>query len=141
MRKNPTLDRLIQMTRETTRTPLFWLLYDRHAELSEAWRGHRVRWPTVAAWVTACGLTDRQGKPIQPGAVKMTWRRVCAALAEEQAAKPVPAPVRSPPPTPARGGYVVPRAPEPTEPYDPEKAMEAIRETIARRSGRPWPPR
>jgi hypothetical protein len=85
--------------RDFVRTPLFWLLYDRHAELSEAWRGSRVRWPVVCAWVAAHGVTDREGKAIQPGAAKMCWRRVCAAKVEEQAeqaAKPTPAPVRSP---------------------------------------------
>lgn len=85
--------------RDFVRTPLFWLLYDHHAELSETWRGSRVRWPVVCAWATASGVTDREGRPLQPGAVKMCWRRVCAAKVEEQAeqtAKPTPAPVRSP---------------------------------------------
>lgn len=128
MKKNPTLDRLIQMTRETTRTPLFWLLYDRHAELSETWCGHRVRWPVVCAWVASCGVTDKQGKALAPGAVKMTWRRVCAAKAEEQAAKPAPAPVRP--------SYARPQ-PAPTQAQTSAgERVAALNAIIDRRSGR-----
>ena len=128
MRKKLTTASIIQLTRDTTRTPLFWLLYDRYAELSETWHGHRVKWPVVAAWVQACGLTDRQGKAIQPGAIKMTWRRVCAAKAEEQAAKPAPAPVRS--------SYARPQ-PAPTQAQtSAEERVAALNAIIDRRSGR-----
>ncbi len=136
MRKNLTIARLIQLTRETTRTPLFWLLYDRHAELSETWNGHRVKWPVVCAWIAACGVTDKQGKAIQPGAAKMCWRRVMAAKAEEeaeQAAKPTPAYVRSPAVTRA------PARPQPAPAQgndDVEERMRLMRATINRRSGR-----
>ena len=137
MRKKLSTASIIQMTRETTRTPLFWMLHDRHAELSATWHGHRVKWPVVAAWVASCGITDKQGKAIQPGAIKMTWRRVCAAVAEEQAAKPAPTPVRSP---------AVPRAPAMPQPApaqaipSAEERIAKMQETIWRRSGRPWPP-
>ena len=127
MRKNPKTDRLIQLTRETTRTPLFWLLHDHYDQLSETWRGHRVRWPVVCGWVAACGITDKQGRALQPGAVKMTWRRVCAAKAEEQAAEP--APVRSayarPQPAPARTRMSA------------EEQVAALNAITDRRSGRP----
>ena len=137
MRKKLSTASIIQLTRETTRTPLFWLLYDRHAELSETWNGHRVKWPVVCAWITACGVTDKQGKAIQPGAAKMCWRRVCASKAQEQAeqqAKLRPAPV------PARPSYAALRPPEPKGEREVQEMVDGIRETIYRRSGRSWPP-
>lgn len=137
MRKNQKIDHLIQLTRETTRTPLFWLLHDHHEQLSGTWGGNRVRWPVVCGWVAACGITDKQGRALQPGAVKMTWRRVCAAKAEEQAAKPALVPVRSPAVTRA------PAMPQPVPAQDIPSAEERIRkmqETVYRRTGRPWPP-
>lgn len=156
MRKNPLAD-LARLARDVTRTPLFWLLYDRHAELSRAWAGHRVRWPVVAAWVAACGVTDKQGRAIQPGAVKMTWRRVCAARVEEEAraaakakpGAPRPAPAAAPPaarsstaaPLPVRLSPAPLRPAEalPTE-SEVQERINAMRETIYRRSGRVWPP-
>jgi hypothetical protein len=137
MRKNPKIDRLIQLTRETTRTPLFWLLHDHYDQLSETWRGNRVRWPVVCGWVAACGITDKHGRPLQPGAVKMTWRRVCAAKGEEQAAKPAPAPVRSP--TVSRAPAMPQPAPAQAIPSAEERVAK-LQETIYRRSGRSWPP-
>ena len=134
MRKKLTAASIIEMTRESTRTPLFWLLHDRHAELSETWQGNRVRWPVVCAWVTSCGITDKQGKALSPGAVKMTWRRVCAAVAEEQAAKPVPALVRSPAVT--RPSYAMPQPASAQGDTSVEERMRLMKEKINRRSGR-----
>lgn len=140
MSKNPKPNFPPPPVRDFVRTPLFWLLYDHHAELSETWRGSRVRWPVVCAWAAARGVADRQGKPIQPGAAKMCWRRVCAAKAEEgarQAARPRPAPA-----APVRPSYAAPpRVPEPPLTDDEvQRRINSMRETIYRRSGRPWPP-
>lgn len=138
MSKNPKLNLAPPPFRDFVRTPLFWLLYDHHAELSETWRGSRVRWPVVCAWVAARGVTDREGKAIQPGAAKMCWRRVMAAKAEEeeeaeQAAKPAPAYVR--PPAVARAPAMP--QPAPAQGNDSvEERMRFMRATINRRFGR-----
>lgn len=128
--------------RKAVRTPLFWLLHDNHARLSEDWDGNRVRWATVCAWAAAHGVPDQQ-----PNAVRMTWARVCAAKAHEKAkreAKQRPAYVRSPatshpPPVaaPAPNRSHPPLAqPNPGTEFDIEQHLADVQATIARRSGR-----
>lgn len=131
--------------REAVRTPLFWLLYDNHARLSEEWNGNRVRWATVCAWAAAHGVPDQP-----PNAVRMTWARVCAAKAHERAkreAKQRPAHARSPatskaPPVAAPAANLPNRSHPPTaqinpgEEFDVEQHLADVQATIARRSGR-----
>ncbi len=90
----PSLDLPAAPAREAVRTPLFWLLYDNHARLSETWSSNRVSWPAVCVWAAAHGVADQR-----PNAVRMTWARVCAVRAQEKAdreARQRPAHVRSP---------------------------------------------
>ena len=136
----PSPDLLAAPAREAVRTPLFWLLYDNHARLSETWDGNRVRWATVCAWAAAHGVPDQP-----PDAVRMTWARVCAAKAHEKAkreAKQRPAPMRSPavnhvpaiaPPPQSRSQ---PSAPQETPQSDVERRMALMRAKINQRSGR-----
>jgi len=131
--------------REAVRTPLFWLLYDNHARLSENWAGNRVKWATVCAWAAAHGVPDQP-----PNAVRMTWARVCAEKAHERAkweAKPRPVHLRSPavnqPPAvavpvtnPPNRSHPAPAQTNPGEEFDVEQHLADIRATIAHRSGR-----
>ena len=131
--------------REAVRTPLFWLLYDNHARLSENWDGNRVRWATVCAWAAAHGVPD------QPtNAVRMTWARVCAVKAHEKAkreAKPRPAHLRSPaisqPPPVAAPVTNPPTRSQPTpaqadagQAFDADAYIAEMRADLAHRSGR-----
>lgn len=128
--------------REAVRTPLFWLLYDNHARLSETWGSNRVRWPAVCAWAAAHGVPDQRSD-----AARMTWARVCAVKAQEKAdreARQRPAHVRSPavdqaPPVAAPAlnrSQPAPAQSGPGQEFDPDEHIAKLKATIARRSGR-----
>lgn len=90
--------------RDTTRSPLFWLLYEHHDALAETWRHRRANWLAVCAWAAEQQTTDRDGDPLKvdagrADAARKTWDRVCAVKAQEKAdreAKQRPAYARSP---------------------------------------------
>ncbi len=124
--------------REAVRTPLFWLLYDSHARLSENWDGNRIRWAAVCAWAAAHGVPDQL-----PNAVRMTWARVCAAKAHEKAkreAKQRPAYARSPPtsqPPPVAASSPNRSHPPPAQgAASAEDVVDELNAFIRRRSGR-----
>lgn len=95
--------------RGTERSALFWLFYDRHAEIVARWEGRRICWPTMCTWAIERKAWVRTGEPPKTKTAKVTWARVCALKAREAArrqAKQRPARVPTPrtnvpPPTPA----------------------------------------
>jgi len=127
--------------REAVRTPLFWLLYDNHARLSETWGSNRVKWPAVCAWAAAHGVSDQR-----PNAARMTWARVCSVRAQEKAdreAKQRPAHVRSPAASHAPAvAAPLPSLPNRSQPTpaqgmaSAEERVAALNAIIERRSGR-----
>ena len=141
--------------RDTTRSPLFWLLYEHHDALAETWRHRRANWLAVCAWAAEQQTTDRDGEPLKvdaarADAARKTWERVCAVKAQEKAdreARQRPAYARSPaiskaPPVaapavnPLNRSHPAPAQTNPGEEFDVEQHLADVQATIAHRSGR-----
>lgn len=68
------------------RSPLFWWMYNRHADLERLWTGQRVNWLNFCSQMAALGIMDQTGKPPIRKTAAKTWERVRQQKAREQAA-------------------------------------------------------
>ncbi len=63
--------------RDPARGPLFWWLYDNHADMLRRAAGQRINWTELCPRLTKLGLTDQAGKPMTTQTARKTWARVC----------------------------------------------------------------
>lgn len=63
--------------RDPARGPLFWWLYDNHADMLRRAAGQRINWTELCPRLTKLGLTDQTGKPMTTQTARKTWARVC----------------------------------------------------------------
>ncbi len=62
---------------DPARGPLFWWLYDNHANMLRLAAGRRINWTELCPRLTKLGLTDQTGKPMTTQTARKTWARVC----------------------------------------------------------------
>lgn len=73
--------------RDPARGPLFWWLYDNHADMLRRAAGQRINWTELCPKLTKLGLTDQTGKPMTTQTARKTWARVCRMKVQMQEAR------------------------------------------------------
>jgi len=69
------------------RSPLFWWMYNHHADLERTWAGQRANWLNFCSQMATLGITDQTGKSPTRRTAAKTWERVRQQKAREQAAR------------------------------------------------------
>ena len=140
-----------EAARDPQRSPLFHWLWRHHGRLAPDLSGKRVNWtPLIAAAVQAGVKNDRGVDPVEQ-TMRRTWRKVCQAIAAEQATRAAQqtekasAPSRKLQPRDLPKDWrPIPVAQRSTGPSDivnnedctPEEAWAGVRRVLDERSGR-----
>jgi hypothetical protein len=89
------------IARHPARGEVFWWLYDHHAAIKLRTLGTRISWRTLLTDLTALGLTNADGRPVQPTkALRNTYNRVGHLKRREAEARALLPPRGAPPPEP-----------------------------------------
>jgi hypothetical protein len=92
---------LARITRHPARGEAFWWLYDRHDEIKVRTLGTRISWRTLLTDLTALGLNNAHGRPVQTTKVlRNTSNRVGHLKRREAEARALLPPRGAPPPEP-----------------------------------------
>jgi hypothetical protein len=94
---------LARITRHPARGEAFWWLYDHHDEIKVRTLGTRISWRTLLTDLTALGLNNAHGRPVQTTrALRLTYHRVRQLKRREAEARGLLSPGATPPPERAR---------------------------------------
>ena len=69
-------ERILKVVERGGLSPCFWWFYDRYESIRTTDGKLGMTWRECSASLTAIGVTAMRGRPLTPGTIRKTWRKV-----------------------------------------------------------------